>query len=86
MSQELINMPVYVQKINGHWYGYMPIGDSGFVIEAKKDEFLGDFVSRSQKNLAKIKIHPIFKCIQNYGLEEKLTHIQQILKEFSNDK
>lgn len=62
----------------------MPLGDTGLIIDEKKNEFLGDFVSRTQKSLEKIGVHPMFKCIQNYGLEDKLTDIQMILEKFND--
>lgn len=80
----MINKPVYVQKINGSWYGYMPIKKSGLVIDCNKNETLGDFIASTQKSLEDIGIHPMFKCVQNYGLEEKLTDIQTVLRRFKD--
>lgn len=81
---ELIKKAVYVQKINGSWYGYMPLKDTGIVIDEKKNEFLGDFVTRVQKSLEGIGVHPVFKCVQNYGLEDKLKDIQTVLRRFKD--
>ena len=75
-----MNRAVYVQKINGVWYGYMPLKKSGLAIDGKDGESLGDFVVRVQNDLTEIGVHPIFKCIQNYGLESHLRHVQEILK------
>lgn len=82
---ELIKRAVYVQKINGTWYGYMPLKKSGLTIDGKDGESLGDFIVKAQNDLSEIGIHPTFKCIQNYGLESHLRHVQDILKAF-NDK
>lgn len=81
---QLINRPVYVQKISGMWYGYMPVGNTGLIIDNSKNELLGDFVLQTQKNLERIGIHPVFKCVHNYGLEEKLTDIQTVLRRFKD--
>lgn len=83
---ELIKRAVYVQKINGTWYGYMPLKKSGIAINGKDGEPLGDFVVRTQNDLSEIGIHPIFKCIQNYGLESHLRHVQEILKKFNEGR
>lgn len=82
---ELIKKAVYIQKVEGVWMGYMPLKKSGLTIDGKDNEPLGDFVIRAQNDLSEIGIHPIFKCIQNYGLESHLRHVQEILKAF-NDK
>lgn len=83
---ELIKKHVYVQKINGSWYGYMPLKDTGIIIDEKKNEFLGDFVTRVQKSLEDIGVHPVFKCVQNYGLEDKLRDIQTVLQIFNKGR
>lgn len=83
---ELIKKAVYVQKIEGVWYGYMPLKNSGLAIDGKDGEPLGDFVVRVQNDLSEIGIHPIFKCIQNYGLESHLRHVQDILRRFNDGK
>ena len=79
---ELIKKPVYIQKIDGIWYGYMPLKTTRLTINGKNDEFLGDFVTRVQKDLENIHIKPQFKCINNYGLELELEKTQKVIKDF----
>lgn len=77
-----IERSVYIQKINGVWYGYMPIKNAGLTIDGKNGEILGDFIQRTINSLSTIKIKPAFRCINNYGLELELEKTQKVIKDF----
>lgn len=83
---ELIKKAVYVQKIEGVWCGYMPLNKSGLAIDGKHNEPLGDFIARVNNDLSEINVHPVFKCVQNYGLESHLRHVQDIIRRFNDGK
>lgn len=86
MEQELTKRAVYIQKIEGVWMGYMPVGHSGFVVNCRENTTLGDFVLNVEKDMAKVNIKPVFKCIHNIGLEEHLQKTQDIIRKFNDGR
>lgn len=63
---------VYVLRVNGIWNAVIPDEHNVFIAGKEKEE-LEDFYKGIDKKIKSFGIKPRYRCVQNYGLEEKAT-------------
>ena len=86
ISERKKQTDVYVMKVNGAWGGYLPRRRCSLTFNVERGVELEEFVGVVKEVLAKMKINPRFRCIQNQGVADHIMQQQFILKGNDNGR
>lgn len=84
-AERLKQSDVYLSKVDGVWNAIIP-RKHNFIINGIKGEVLIDFIESVSDELKEMNMKPLFRCVENYGLDAHFRHCQQILRRFNNGR